>query len=92
MLSCGCVIGSRCHRHTLMVANLRHRFGDDKYTRVFHAPVDNNEGDHMDEQTEGLGASEQPDGHPGGEPTETSEAPAANDATGESDEDVAQTN
>jgi hypothetical protein len=43
----------------------------------------------MDEQTEGLGASEQPDGHPG-EATETAEAPATTGDPG--DEDVAQTN
>lgn len=45
----------------------------------------------MEDRTEGLGASEQPDGHPG-EPTETSEAPKVADPDSGEDEEVANTN
>lgn len=45
----------------------------------------------MSENPEGLGASEQPDGHPG-EPTEITDAPKVADPDSGEDDEVAQTN
>lgn len=96
LMTCGCVPGTYCRRHTLMVADLNRRFGGfPKTTRVSHAPVD--EGNVTMNERDETTQSAQADGDQGsapnpGVPTEQAEAPAASDAPAEGDEAPAQTN